>query len=37
MELEYVLKPYSQIAEHFDKTREYLWKIYIIKCNTNIY
>jgi SAM-dependent methyltransferase len=26
MELEYVLKPYSQIAEHFDKTREYLWK-----------
>ena len=26
METEYVLKPYSQIAEHFDKTREYLWK-----------
>lgn len=26
MELEYVLKPYSQIADHFDKTREYLWK-----------
>ena len=26
MENEYVLKPYSQIAEHFDKTREYMWK-----------
>lgn len=26
MENEYVLKPYMQIAEHFDKTREYMWK-----------
>lgn len=26
MENDYVLKPYMQIAEHFDKTREYMWK-----------
>ena len=26
MELDYVLKPYSEIACHFDKTRSYLWK-----------
>ena len=26
MELEYVLKPYSLIAEHFDTKRAYLWK-----------
>lgn len=26
MEQNYVLEPYSQIAEKFDKTREYLWK-----------
>ena len=26
MENKYVLKPYMQIAEHFDKTREYMWK-----------
>ena len=26
MEIDYVLKPYNLIADHFDKTREYLWK-----------
>ena len=26
MEIEYVQKPYNTISNHFDKTREYLWK-----------
>ena len=26
MELEYVQQPYNTISQHFDKTREYLWK-----------